>query len=125
MVPLKTLALGSEILVTMTAESGLDWRQQCLQAEGPVRTQLQKGPDTAARREPRIEKKQRCPTVSGWGGPEAGSALNCASDRRRSSSWQGEMMSCPDALNVTHLENIQLPGSENRGPAAQRRGQGS
>lgn len=125
MEPLKTLALGREVSVAMAAESGLDWSQRCLQVEGPVRTQLQKGQDTAARREPRTEKKQSCPTVSGWGGWEAGSALNCTSDCRRSSSLQGEMMSCPDALSVTHLENTQLPGSENGGPAARRRGQGS
>lgn len=91
MEPLKTLALGSEVSVAVTAESGLDGRQQCLQAERPVRTQLQKGPDTAARREPRTEKTQRYPTVSGWGGWEAGSALTAgeASVCRADDEWAG------------------------------------
>lgn len=55
------MAMGSEVSVAITAESGLDWRQQCLQVERPVRTQLQKGPDMAARREPRHRKGRDVP----------------------------------------------------------------
>lgn len=70
------MELGSKVTVATTAESRLGWRRRCGQAERPVRTLLQMGPDsrhkercladtaagkTKCCREHRKEEKQRCP----------------------------------------------------------------